>query len=144
MLNDEIHRVIAGWYEQTIAGKQIHDQADSLPPHLPISLSPYVPLLAITTAWREDTERERRYMALLGEQAINTSAFRRRLRHFERAFAITPLSNPAQRSRLAAQLGRSYIFLGGQMAKPSGATRRAGRLRRQPAIDLVRLAHALS
>jgi predicted ATPase/class 3 adenylate cyclase len=108
----EIHRLIAGWYEQTIAGKEIHDQTLWSPHHLPIALYPYVPLLAYHYRLAEDMDREQLYVALLGEQAINASAFQEAIACFERALSLTPPHNSAQRSWLAAQLGRTYLLLG--------------------------------
>jgi predicted ATPase/class 3 adenylate cyclase len=116
-----IHRVIAEWYEQTFGGSEFSivrfqsEQPTTQNSELEtqnLSLVPYVPLLAYHYRMAEDMERERPYVALLGEQAVNVSAFQEAITHFERAFTITPRNDAAQRSRLAIQLGRSYAFSG--------------------------------
>jgi tetratricopeptide (TPR) repeat protein len=107
----ELHRIIAGWYEHTFAGKQADAANGSLSPDLPISLSPYVPLLAYHYRQAEDVERERYYAALLGEQMLNAGAFREATACFERALALMPHKQVA-RGRLLAQLARASLYLG--------------------------------
>ncbi|HJZ48122.1 MAG TPA: tetratricopeptide repeat protein, partial [Roseiflexaceae bacterium] len=58
----------------------------------------------------EDVERERQYVALLGEQAFNVSAFREALSCFERALALTPETG-TRRARLTFQLARTVLLL---------------------------------
>ncbi len=58
----------------------------------------------------EDTERERQYVALLGEQAFNVSAFREAISCFERALALTP-EDGIRRARLTFQLARTVLLL---------------------------------
>ena len=58
----------------------------------------------------EDTERERQYVALLGEQAFNLSAFREAIACFERALALTP-EDGTRRARLTFQLARTVLLL---------------------------------
>jgi predicted ATPase len=58
----------------------------------------------------EDTERERQYVALLGEQAFNLSAFREAISCFERALALTP-EDGTRRARLTFQLARTVLLL---------------------------------
>jgi predicted ATPase len=58
----------------------------------------------------EDTERERQYVALLGEQAFNLSAFREAINCFERALALTP-EDGTRRARLTFQLARTVLLL---------------------------------
>jgi predicted ATPase len=58
----------------------------------------------------EDIERERQYVALLGEQAFNVSAFREAITCFERALALTP-EQGARRARLTFQLARAVLLL---------------------------------
>jgi predicted ATPase len=58
----------------------------------------------------EDTERERQYIALLGEQAFNLSAFREAISCFERALALTP-EDGTRRARLTFQLARAVLLL---------------------------------
>ena len=58
----------------------------------------------------EDTERERQYVALLGEQAFNLSAFREAITCFERALALTP-EDGTRRARLTFQLARTVLLL---------------------------------
>jgi predicted ATPase len=58
----------------------------------------------------EDTERERQYVALLGEQAFNLSAFREAMSCFERALALTP-EDGTRRARLTFQLARTVLLL---------------------------------
>nr|MDQ2995911.1 AAA family ATPase [Chloroflexota bacterium] len=54
----------------------------------------------------EHAERERQYVALLGEQAFNLSAFREAITCFERALALTP-EDGTRRARLTFQLART-------------------------------------
>jgi class 3 adenylate cyclase/predicted ATPase len=115
----ELHRIIAGWYEHTFADKQTSRQADkqtdaamgSLSPDLPGSLSPYIPLLAYHYRQAEDAERERYYVALLGEQMFNAGAFEEATACFERALALMPHEQGA-RGRMTAQLARASLYLG--------------------------------
>jgi class 3 adenylate cyclase/tetratricopeptide (TPR) repeat protein len=58
----------------------------------------------------EYTERERQYVALLGEQAFNLSAFREAITCFERALALTP-EDGIRRARLTFQLARTMLLL---------------------------------
>jgi predicted ATPase len=58
----------------------------------------------------EDTERERQYVALLGEQAFNLSACREAITCFERALALTP-EDGTRRARLTFQLARTVMLL---------------------------------
>jgi predicted ATPase/class 3 adenylate cyclase len=58
----------------------------------------------------EDTERERQYVALLGEQAFNLSAFREAIGCFERALTLTP-EDGTRRARLTFQLARTVLLL---------------------------------
>jgi predicted ATPase len=58
----------------------------------------------------EDTERERQYVALLGEQAFNLSDFREAITCFERALALTP-EDGTRRARLTFQLARTVLLL---------------------------------
>ncbi len=58
----------------------------------------------------EDTERERQYLALLGEQAFNLSAFRAAITCFERALTLTP-EDGTRRARLTSQLARTVLLL---------------------------------
>ena len=58
----------------------------------------------------EDTERERQYVALLGEQAFNLSAFREAITCFERALTLTP-EDGTRRARLTFQLARTVLLL---------------------------------
>jgi predicted ATPase len=58
----------------------------------------------------EDTERERQYVALLGEQAFNLSAFREAITCFERALALTP-EDGTRRARLTFQMARTVLLL---------------------------------
>jgi predicted ATPase/class 3 adenylate cyclase len=118
----EIHGLIVDWYEQTFGEQQnslSEDGQSSYSPQLsaqvPISLSPYLAFLAHHSHAAEDVERERRYMALLGEQAISIGAFDQAIGCFERALALTPadaLAIHAQRGRLTGKLARTYWLLG--------------------------------
>ncbi|HEU5099139.1 MAG TPA: AAA family ATPase, partial [Roseiflexaceae bacterium] len=58
----------------------------------------------------EDVDRERQYVALLGEQAFNVSAFREAITCFERALVLTPETG-ARRARLTFQLARAVLLL---------------------------------
>jgi len=107
----ELHRIIAGWYEHTFTDKETGAAMGSLSPDLPVSLSPYVPLLAYHYRQAEDTERERYYIALLGEQMFNAGAFEEATACFERALALMPHEQIA-RGRLLAQLARASLYLG--------------------------------
>jgi tetratricopeptide (TPR) repeat protein len=71
-------------------------------------------LLAYHYRQAEDAARERRYVAMLGEQLFNTSAFREAMTCFERSLSLTPdgPAHQAQRARLTAWLARSYALLG--------------------------------
>jgi predicted ATPase len=111
----ELHRIIAGWYEHTFGSAEL--RVLSLELKMPqtqnselrtqnLRLAPYVPLLAYHYRQAEDAERERYYVALLGEQMLNAGAFREATTCFERALALMPHEQVA-RGRLLAQLGDS-------------------------------------
>ena len=72
------------------------------------ALAGHVAELAYHYRQAGDVERERHYLALVGEQAFNVSAFRDAIAAFERVLALTPAP---QRGRLTTQLARSYLLL---------------------------------
>jgi predicted ATPase len=107
----DIHRQVAGWYEQTF-GNQQPSAAGRRSPEIAIGLSPYLSILAHHCRQAEDAERERHYLALLGEQAISIGAFDHAIRCFERALTLTPPAAQAQHGRILGRLARAYLLLG--------------------------------
>jgi predicted ATPase len=109
----ELHRLIASWYEHTFGGAGLsilsfeleQSEAQNL------ELTPYVPLLAYHYRQAEDAERERHYIARLGEQNFNAGAFEEALTCFERALALTPAHQQVRRGRLTAKLARTFLLL---------------------------------
>jgi len=83
-----------------VAIEQIHGEA----------LAGQIAELAYHYGQAEDVDRERQYVALLGEQAFNVSAFREAIACFERALALTPDAG-ARRARLTFQLARAVLLL---------------------------------
>ncbi len=79
-------------------------------------LAPHISDLVYHYGQAGDAGRERRYLALLGEQAFNVSAFREALACFARALDLAlgeaDPAAPAQRARLIAQLARTHLMLG--------------------------------
>ncbi len=99
----ELHTAIAEWYE-----------------HSATDLTPFYPLLAhhwsqaVDEAQPADPARARsiHYLALAGEQALRTSAFREARTFFEQALALTPAdAETHERARLLNNLGETYFQL---------------------------------
>ena len=61
------------------------------------ALAEQIANLAYHYGQAEDADRERQYLALLGEQAFHVSAFREAIACFERALTLTPEDGPGAR-----------------------------------------------
>jgi predicted ATPase len=97
----QIHARLIGLHARAGAAiEQIHGEA----------LAGQIAELAYHYRQAEDVDRERQYVALLGEQAFNVSAFREAIACFERALALTPEAG-ARRARLTFQLARAVLLL---------------------------------
>jgi class 3 adenylate cyclase/tetratricopeptide (TPR) repeat protein len=87
----ELHRSVAGWYEQAYAE----------------ALSPYYPLLVHHWHQAEEEERERHYARLAGEQAAAQYANAEAVAYLGRALELTPES--ARPDRVALLLAREKV-----------------------------------
>lgn len=101
----QIHRIVAGWYEHTFG------EGDRAAPHVQ-SLSSFYPLLAYHYRHAEDTERERTYARLAGEQAAARYANVEALVYLDRALELTPANDIADRYMLLCAREKVYDLQG--------------------------------
>ena len=93
--------------------RELHDRAVlAIERRAGEGLAPYVADLARHAELAGDAQRQRRYLALLGEQAFNLSAFAEAAACYERALALAPGEATAEQGRLLARLARARAFLG--------------------------------
>lgn len=93
----EIHQIIARWYEQG---------------HTPASKAALYPLLAHHYRQAEDDEHERIYARLAGEQAAARYANDEALAYLDRALALTPPQDHAERYQLCCAREKVYDLQG--------------------------------
>jgi len=108
----DLHRTVAQWYEG------LHGAAGGgLLPASP-ALAPYLPLLVHHWHDAEETERERHYARLAGEQAAARYANAEAATYLSRALELTPEDDSAE--RFALLLAREQVY-DAQGARPAQA-----------------------
>lgn len=116
----QIHRIIAEWYEQTYGGSATNvpsEQADDQPLSPVDRLAPYLTLLVHHYHQAGDQSRERHYAQLAGEQAAAQSASVEAAMYLSRALELTPEHDSATRYALLRTREQVYDFQGTRTAQ---------------------------
>jgi predicted ATPase len=105
----EIHRAVAEWYER-LADEEVSGA-------IPAAPAAYLPLLVYHYHHAEDTEKERHYARLAGEQAAERYANDEAIAYLSRALELTPANDPAGRYHLLQAREQIYDLQGAREAQ---------------------------
>jgi class 3 adenylate cyclase/tetratricopeptide (TPR) repeat protein len=113
----ELHRRVAEWYETHYNLNDAGSNTGEAPAVLSLQRTEIVNLLAYHYQQAGDAERERRYAALAGELAAADFANTEALVYLNRALALTPPEERAERRRLLLCRERVHDILADRLAQ---------------------------